>query len=272
MAELRGKWAVVTGASSGIGRDMALVLAGRGMNVALVARREDRLRELAHEIETGHKVYARVIPLDLGRLEAPVALCSRLKEEGIQPEVFINNAGFGIKGDFVAVPWERQEQMLNLNLVNLTHLTRLLLPEMLQRGSGYILQVSSIGAYQPTPTYATYAAAKSYVLNFGEAVNWELKGSGVSVSVLSPGGTLTEFMDVAGQKPGFMVRLVSMTSRRVAEIGINGMLRRQSNILPGWRNWLTAFTTRLVPRWLLMFMADWIMYDRDAPSARAGKQ
>ncbi len=263
MADLKGKWAVVTGASSGIGRDMALLLAERGMNVAVVARREDRLTELVAEIEKTSRVKGKVVALDLSRTGSAVTLYDRLKADRIEPEVVINNAGFGVKGDFVETSWERQEQMLNLNLMNLTHLTRLFLPDMLKRNSGYMLQVASIGAYQPTPGYATYAAAKSYVLSFGEAVNWELRNTNVSVSVLSPGGTRTEFFDVAGQKGGFLVRLTTMSSRRVAELGIRGMLRRQPNVLPGWRNWLTAFSTRFVPRRLLTVIAGWVMQNPD---------
>ncbi|MEW6777183.1 MAG: SDR family oxidoreductase [Bdellovibrionota bacterium] len=264
MTNLQGKWAVVTGASSGIGWDIAHVLAEKGMNIIPVARREDRLQKLAGELREKHKVDAKVLALDLGKSGAPQELYDKVKGLGVSPEILINNAGFGIKANFADTSWERTEQLLNLNLVNLTHLTKLFLTDMLKRDSGYILEVASIGAYQPTPTYATYAAAKSYVLNFGEALNYELKNTGVGVSVLTPGGTLTEFMQVAGQEGGALVKLTSMTSRSVAEIAVRGLLRRKPNILPGFRNWFTAFLTRFTPRRMTVFLAEWVLRDPKA--------
>jgi len=239
------------------------------MNIVLVARREDRLRTIATGLERDFRVKTRVIPMDLSKPGVAPLLKERLRTEGIEPDVLINNAGFGIKGDFLAVGWERQQEMLNLTLMNLTHLTHVFLPDMVKRGSGYVLLVSSIGAYQPTPGYATYAAAKSYVLNFGEALNWELRHSNVSVTVLSPGGTRTEFFEVAGQKDVTMVGLMQMSSRKVAEIGIRGLFARRPNVLPGWRNWWMAFATRFFPRRFLAFMADWLM---QAPEESGTKQ
>ncbi len=270
MINRQGKWAVVTGASSGIGREMAQILAAKGMNVVLVARREERLKELVRDLERQYRVKGYPMALDLSRPDSPGLLRERLKLAGIRPEVLINNAGFGIKGDFVQVGWERQREMLDLNLMNLTHLTHLFLQDMVAHGSGYVLLVSSIGAYQPTPGYATYAAAKSYVLNFGEALNWELRKSGVSVTVLSPGGTRTEFFEVAGQKDVALVGAMTMSSRRVAELGIRGMFARKSNVLPGWRNWLMAFSTRFAPRRLLAMIADWLMRTSEETGAVTG--
>lgn len=258
-ADIRGKWAVVTGASSGIGRDMAEQLGARGMNVAVVARREDRLNEVASAIANKHGVKTKVIALDLSKPGAAPALKEKLKADGIETEVLVNNAGFGIKGDFAKTPWPKLEEMLNLNLSNLTHLTHAFLEEMIPRRSGRILLVSSIGAYQPTPGYAAYAATKSYVLNFGEALSWELRDTGVTCTVLSPGGTRTEFFEVAGQEENLLVGLVTMSSARVAELGLKGMFRGVPNVLPGWRNWWTAFSTRFVPRRLLTILADLIM-------------
>ena len=149
--------------------------------------------------------------------------------------------------------------MLDIDIIALTHLTRLFLPDMLSRNFGYVLLVSSNGAYQPTPTYAAYAAAKSYVLSMGEAINYELRGTGVSVTVISPGITATEFLKVSGQPISLYQRAVRMDSPTVARIGIESMLRRRSSVVPGFINSLLAFSTRLVPRSLQAKLAYYSM-------------
>ena len=162
--------------------------------------------------------------------------------------MLVNNAGFGIYGEFASVPWEREKAMLDIDIITLTHMTKLFMQDMLKRGSGYILQVASIGAYQPSPTYATYSAAKAYVLMMGEALNYELRHSGVSVTVISPGVTATEFLKVAGQSPSLYQRMMMMDSSSVARIGIESMLRRRPSVVPGVMNNVAAFTTRFMPR------------------------
>lgn len=259
MAELRGEWAVVTGASSGLGVDFADVLAGKGANVVLTARREERLREQADLLRKRHGVEARVVPADLSVEAARVRLRDRLAEEGIRPIVLINNAGFGVWGRFADIPWERENRMLQLDVVAVAHLTKLFLPAMIERGRGYILQVASIGAYQPCPTYATYGAAKAFVLSFGEALAWELRGTGVHVTVLSPGVTRTEFLQVAGQQPTLYQRLSMMESRQVAEAGIRGMLRGKTTVVPGLINRLPIFLLRFTPRRAAAALAERMM-------------
>ena len=214
----------------------------------LVARREDPLRTVAVDIEKDHGVRADFITMDLAVPNAPQALYDQLQQRGIQVDVLVNNAGFGIYGEFASVPWEREKAMLDIDIITLTHMTKLFVQDMLKRGSGYILQVASIGAYQPSPTYATYSAAKAYVLMMGEALNYELRHSGVSVTVISPGVTATEFLKVAGQSPSLYQRMMMMDSSSVARIGIESMLRRRPSVVPGVMNNVAAFTTRFMPR------------------------
>lgn len=266
MTELRGKTALVTGASSGLGFDFASILAEHGCNVVLVARREQRLAQLATELRERHGVAAHVIAQDLSELGAPQRVFDRVRELGVEVDILVNNAGFGVHGPFVDTPWEKEQEMLLLDIVALVHLTKLFLPAMIARDTGYVLQVASIGAYQPTPTYATYSASKSFVLSFGEALSYELRNSNVKVSVLSPGVTETEFLDVAGHDRTLFQRLTIMPSRPVAEIGLRAMLRGKPSKVAGTMNALTAWSLRFVPRRLQAAMAQIAMTFGSRPS------
>ena len=255
MTDLRGKTALVTGASSGLGVDFATILAERGCNLILVARREERLRTLAGELASRHGVQAQVIALSLSSLGAAQVLYDRIRALDLSVDVLINNAGFGIYGPFAEIPWEREEEMLLRDVVAPVHLTKLFVRDMLARRFGYVLQVSSIGAYQPSPTYATYSAAKAFLLSFGEALSYELRSTNVKVCVLSPGVTETEFLDVAGQRRSLYQRLSIMPSRPVAEIGINAMLSGKPSKVAGAMNALAVWSLRLMPRRLQAAMA-----------------
>lgn len=246
--ELHGRWALVTGASSGLGIDFARELAQRGMNLVLVARRKERLHDVKTKLEQQYGADAVVIAKDLAALDAPRELYDEVKERGIQIDVLVNNAGFGAYGNFVEVPWEREEAMLKLDILTVAHLTKLFVNDMLERDFGYILQVASVGAYQPSPTYASYSAAKSYVLHLGEALNYELRNTSVSCTVVAPGVTKTEFLDVADQQPTLYQRLIMMESDEVARIGIEKMLAGKPSVVPGWLNALMVWTNRLMPR------------------------
>ncbi|HSQ01057.1 MAG TPA: SDR family oxidoreductase [Candidatus Dormibacteraeota bacterium] len=248
MNVLHGRTALVTGASSGLGLDFATILAERGCNLVLVARREDRLRTLAEQLVAQHGVRVDTVAMSLSPLGAAQELYDRIRGMNLAIDVLINNAGFGIWGPFAQVPWEREEEMLRLDIVALVHLTKLFVRDMLERNRGWILQVSSIGAYQPSPTYATYSAAKAFVLSFGEALSYELRGTNVKVSVLSPGVTETEFLDVAGQARTLYQRLSIMPSRPVAEIGIEAMLRGKPSKVAGVMNAFAAWSLRFMPR------------------------
>lgn len=259
MSELRGKTALVTGASSGLGTDFATILAEHGCHLVLVARREERLQELAAELRRRHGVEVQVIAMSLSPLGAAQQLYDQLRAANVVVDVLINNAGFGVWGPFLDVPWEKEEEMLRLDIVALVHLTKLFVRDMVARNSGYVLQVASIGAFQPSPTYGTYSAAKAFVLSFGEALSYELRHTNVKVSVLSPGVTETEFLDRAGQKRSLFQRLSIMPSRPVAEIGIKAMLRGKPSKVAGVMNALTAWSFRFVPRRLQAAMADTAM-------------
>ncbi|MFO7166826.1 MAG: SDR family oxidoreductase [Chloroflexota bacterium] len=245
---IRGRWALVTGASSGLGADFARELAARGCHVVLVARREENLRALADEVAGRFGVQADVIAMDLAPPDAPQQLYDRLRSDRRQIDVLVNNAGFGLYGAFVNIDWERERAMLELNIIALTHLTKLFVRDMVARNFGFVLQIASIGAYQPSPLYASYAAAKAYVLHFGEALSYELRRTNVRVTVLSPGVTATEFFSVAGQQVTLYQRATMMRSADVARIGIRAMLAGRPSVVAGRFNALAAFAARLLPR------------------------
>jgi len=247
-SRLNGRTALVTGASGGLGADFARQLAARGANLVLVARRQEELGRVAAGIEKEYAVRAQAVVCDLAVADAPQKLFDLLKQQTVTVDILVNNAGFGIYGDFADVPWERELAMLQIDVLALTHLTKLFVRDMRTRRRGYILQVASIGAYQPSPTYASYSAAKAYVLSMGEALNYELRGSGVSVTVISPGVTRTEFLKVAGQAPSRYQRLMMMDSSAVARIGIDALLQRRPSVIPGFLNNLLALGTRFMPR------------------------
>lgn len=245
---LSGALALVTGASSGFGADFARILAAHGCELVLVARREERMKALAEELARDHGTVSHVVALSLSEPGSAQILADCIADLGKPVDVLVNNAGFGIHGDFLDQPWERERELLDLDVVSLVHLTRLFAPGMRERGRGWILLVSSIGAFQATPTYAIYAAAKAFVLSFGEALGAELKASGVKVSVVCPGVAATEFIETAGQKTTLYQRLNMMTSRSVAEAGIRAMLAGQSCRIPGLQNSLPVFLLRFAPR------------------------
>jgi short-subunit dehydrogenase len=244
---LNGRTALVTGASSGLGVDFARELARLGCNLVLVARREDLLKQVQAELQE-YGVKVSIVTLDLGSAEAPRALYDLLRQQNVEVDVLVNNAGFGLFGRDLDIPWDKLRQMLQLNMLALTELSRLFARDMVQRGRGWIMQIASTGAYQPTPTYAAYSATKAYVLSYGEALNYELRGTGVSCTVISPGVTATEFLKVSGQKPTWYHRLTMMTAADVAHAGVRRMLARRGSAVIGFINWLAAFSVRFTPR------------------------
>ncbi|MDZ7843596.1 MAG: SDR family oxidoreductase [Anaerolineales bacterium] len=257
---LAGKWALVTGASSGLGVDFARILASRGTNLVLVARREEKLKSVKDTLVEAYRVDVRVIPFDLAGNGAAAGLYEEINSRGLDIDVLINNAGFGLYGPFLDGDLSSEQDMINLNVEALMSLTKLFLRDMQERGSGYVLQVASNGAYQPTPGYAVYSATKSFVLSFGEALNYELKDSPVSVTVVSPGPTTTEFHQVSGQgRDNLYLRLLTMESGRVAEIGINAMLKGKPSVVPGRLNAALAWISQRVPRRLAAAAAGWTM-------------
>jgi short-subunit dehydrogenase len=257
---LKDKWALVTGASSGFGADFARELGALGCNLVLTARRESRLVQLAKEITERFGVSVKVIPLDLSEPEAPQRLYDQINTEGIQIDILINNAGFGLYGEFVTIDWSRVREMLQLNILAVTHLTKLFLSDMRTRDFGYILNVASNSAYQPTPLFAAYGASKSFVLNFSEALNYELRNSNVHCTAMSPGPVITEFQQVSGHsETNPLTRMINMESAEIARIGIKAMLQKRSSIVPGWMVSLTAWVSQRAPRSWVTAITGWLM-------------
>jgi uncharacterized protein len=245
---LKGKRALITGASGGIGAAIAAELASYGADLVLVARREDLLRKVAKEISARYNVTADILVKDLQEKNAPEDVFALMQKKGTAIDILVNNAGFGIYGNFIDIPWKRVQEMLNLNIVVLTNLTGLFARDMVKRGSGYIMLIASIGGFQPSPYYGAYSATKSYVLNFGEALHYELRNTGVSVTVVSPGVTRSEFLKVAGQEENTFQRMAMMPAEKVARIGVNALLKKKSGIVTGKLNAFTVWSNRFISR------------------------
>ncbi len=252
MSSLQKPWVLITGASSGIGSEFARLLAAQGYPLALAARREDRLRALAQEVESSHGVATRVFVSNLASSASAEELWRQVEAEGLEVGVLVNNAGFGDHGHFAGSDWPRTQDMLHLNIVSLTALTRFALPGMLARKQGYILNVASTAAFQPGPGMAVYFATKSFVLSFTEALWSELQGTGVVASTLCPGPTQSEFFDAARMADRAMARRKLPSSREVAELGLRAMFAGKRTVIHGMANRMLAFTNRLFPRGVVL--------------------
>lgn len=247
--------ALVTGASSGIGLELAREHASRGGDLVLVARRRDRLEELQKELQDAHGVNVTVFDRDLAASDAAEALVAELEQAGLRIDVLINNAGFGGYGRFYERDWEDDKQMIQLNIMALAALTRLLLPGMIERGSGRVLNVASVAGFLPGPLQATYYATKAFVIALSEAIADELKGTGVTVTALCPGATRTEFIDRADLN-GTRLFVAGMASASgVAAHGYAAMLKGKPLAIPGVSNKFMArvlipLTPRPIVTWL----------------------
>ncbi len=238
----------MTGASSGIGRELARCFAADGCRMILLARKRQALESLAEELRRAYKTHSDVLPADLVEPAAPARIFAHLESQGTRVDVLVNNAGFGARGKFAELPLERQLQMVQVNLTALTHLAGLFLPGMLARRRGGILNVASTAAFQPGPGMAIYYATKAYVLSFSEALGEELLGTGLTVSTLCPGPTETNFTAVAGGRSSKFFLRAAMSAQEVARIGHQGFRQGRFVVVPGFRNRLLAFGTRLGPR------------------------
>lgn len=253
-------WALITGASSGFGQDFARQLAARGYHLILVARRREAMETLAAEISRQHPQCATVVEaMDLAQPGAALHLKQTLDQRGIAVDLLINNAGYGLFGAFLERPLEQTLDMIQLDIATLTEFTHLFAADMKQRGKGHVLQIASIGAYQATPTYAAYSAAKAYVLLFGEALHDELKPHGVTVTVLSPGISATGFLQASGQKATLYQRMFMMQSADVVRIGLRALFAGRASIIPGLLNTVVAWSNRLMPRILQRKIAYLVM-------------
>lgn len=250
------KTALVTGASSGIGRELAKLLAADGLDLVLVARRTDRLEDLARELSVAHGVMARVLAKDFTSPSSPKEIVQELERDRLEVDVLVNCAGFGIYGRFWETEIERQMEVLQVNLVALTELTGRLLPGMVSRGRGRILNLASTAAFQPGPYMAVYYATKAFVLSFSEAIAAEVSGTGVTVTALCPGPTVTEFQEAAGIEDTWLFRgPLVMDARSVAKAGWAAAKRGKRVIVPGLGNKILKETVRFSPRRLVMAVA-----------------
>lgn len=248
MEDLNNKWALVTGASSGMGREFASALAEQGANLVLVARRSDLLKQLADELQSKYSVKVKVEAIDLSRDDSAGDLKSRLDESAIGVDVLINNAGYGLFGNFVEQPMTKTAEMLKLNVLRVTELAHVFAQSMSERRGGHILFVASLTAFQASPLYAAYAASKAYVLLFGEALHVELAPRNVHVTVLSPGLMNTGFLGAAGQRPNASMRKMMMEPRSVVNVGLDALWRHKPSVVAGGINKLVALSTRILPR------------------------
>jgi short-subunit dehydrogenase len=240
--------ALVTGASGGIGEELARLFAADGHDLVLVARSRDKLARLAGELGEKHSIAARVLTKDLARAEAPREIFEELSGAGVAVDALVNNAGFGSYGLFAETDLNSELDLLQVNVVALTHLSKLFLPGMIARRRGYLMNVASTAAFQPGPLMAVYYASKAYVLSLSEALANECAGTGVIVSALCPGPTETGFVAAAGMEQSKLFDRGAMTAREVAEAGYRGMLAGRTLIIPGLRNALVARTVGLMPR------------------------
>ena len=234
---------LVTGASAGLGEEFARQLAAKGDRLVLVARRKERLDELATQIGN-----ARAIEMDLSQPGATALLMANLAKHGESVELLINNAGFGLAGGFAALESLRQREMIDLNCGALTELAHAVLPGMIERKSGGILNVASTAAFQPGPGMAVYFATKAFVLSFSEALHDEMRLHGVKVSCLCPGPTRTEFRSVSGFDPKGPIGKISADAASVVRAGLQGLEKNKAVVVPGLSNKLISQTHRFLPR------------------------
>jgi len=244
------RWVLVTGASAGIGRELARAFASRGCDLILTARTEGAIEELARELVATHAVRAKTMPADLSIPGAAEAIASALEGANVEVGILINNAGVIFEGDFFDIALEDHLRLLQINVVALTSLTRLFIPSMIERGAGRILNVASIAAFMPIPRLAAYAAAKAYVLSLTESLSEELRGTGVTATALCPG--LTDTAMVRGSQLGkaFPARM-TMSPKDVAELGCAACLKGETICVPGLANRLLSSGAQLLPRKLV---------------------
>jgi uncharacterized protein len=247
--------ALITGASGGIGLELAREFAKDGYNLVLVARSKDKLESIAQDFAKQYNISATVIAKDLSKASAPDELYNELKTQGIQIDALVNNAGFATYGKFVEIPLEKELQEMQLNMVTLTHLSKLFGKDMVARKNGKILNIASTAAFQPGPLMAVYYATKAYVLSFSEALANELEGTGVTVTVLCPGPTESGFQEHANMQDSKLVQkggmMRMMTSAEVAAQGYEATKRGQTVVIPGFANQMGTLLPRFLPRKLV---------------------
>ena len=249
---------LITGASGGIGYELAKLFARDHHNLILVARSADKLAQVAIELQS-HGITVKTIALDLAQPPAPKFLFDQLQREGISVDILINNAGFGSYGEFAQMSEQEIQGQIDLNITALTQLTRLFLPPMLVRHSGRIMNVASTAGFQPGPLLAVYYATKAYVISFSEAIANELRNSGVTVTCFCPGATHTGFAKRSGtEKSRLFKQLGGMSAEKVALDGYRAVMEGRTLAISGMHNWVVAQSTRFAPRKMVTAVSRWV--------------
>jgi len=246
ITEWKGKWALVTGASAGIGKALAEELAKGGTNLVLTARREDRLRSIAYELSSKHDIRSEIFVADLAEPSAPHSIFEFAQKKGLAIDLLVNNAGFGQYGELHSADTDRLLQMVEVNCIAVLHLTRLFVPVMVSRRSGDVLIVASTAAFQAVPYITTYAATKVFDLYLAEGLAEELNPYGIRVCALCPGTTISEFHEIAGHPAHSRAR--QQSADEVARNGLKALAAGRSYVISGLANYLGAHGERLVPR------------------------
>jgi len=243
-------YALVTGASGGIGLSLAHALAKRKVDVLLVARSADKLQLAAADIQEKYQVKAAFLALDLSLSGSSQVVKDWVTKNGFSVNILVNNAGYGLWGTFDEMPWPQLANMMQLNMVAMAELCHTMIPELKRNGPSYVMNIASTAAYQAVPTLATYAATKSFVVLFSRGLRMELRGSGISVTCVSPGATATQFVERAGMSNDLKQKAekFSMSADDVARVAINGMFNRKAEVVPGFVNWLSVQFTYLLPK------------------------
>ena len=249
------KTALITGASGGIGLELAKIHASKGDHLVLIARSKDKLDAIKKELEATYQVKVYTIAKDLGLDAAAQEVYDETQGQKIKIDYLINNAGFGDYGMFCETDWNKEAQMIRLNIATLTHFTKLYAKEMVRQGAGKIMNVASTAAFQPGPGMAVYFATKAYVLHFSEAINYELREKGVSVTALCPGATESGFWTAAAAEESKLVKGRKLpSSRDVAEYGYKAMMKGKAVAIHGLLNYILANSVRFTPRALVVFI------------------
>lgn len=253
----KDRYALVTGASGGMGYEYSKLFAKDGKNIVVVARSRDKLQDLKKEIESNYGTKVRVLPNDLSDPKAPEEIFSELEKEGINVDVLVNNAGFPVYGIFSETDWQQEAEMIQVNMTSLTQLTKLFLKKMLENKSGRIMNISSVLGFMPSSWLSVYAATKSYVLSFSEALANELKGTGVRVTCFCPPTTRTLFWkkanaeDNKANRSALLRRMTTMDAATAARIGYRALAKGKVTAVGGLLASLWVFFTRFIPRGLV---------------------
>jgi uncharacterized protein len=266
MSTWSGKWALVTGASAGIGKALAEELAAGGANLVLTARRTDRLQELAQTLASTRKIRTEIVSADLTQPDAPDKIFDFTRLHAIAIDVLVNNAGFGAYGEFPTVERARLLQMVQVNCTAVIHLTHLFLPQMIQRRSGYVLIVASTASFQAVPYISTYAATKGFDLLFAEGLAEEMRPHGIHVCALCPGSTESEFRSVASQTSAPGSNRKQEPADKVARVGLEALAAGKSYVISGTKNYFGAQVQRLVPRRLVTSIAAKLFKPAQSPT------